>query len=241
MSRQLTFHLPARTALGRGDFFVSPANAAALTLVEGAAVWPEGKLMLTGPAGAGKSHLAAVWAAMTGAQVIAATDLVEPDLPRLAGAPALVVEDADQIAASPAGQQVLFHLHNLTLAQGGRLLLTARSAPGTWGLTLPDLLSRMAATTLARIEAPDDPLLAAVILKLFTDRQVQVTPALVAYLVGRIDRSFAAAHATVAALDARALALGRPVSRALAAELLAAGHPATTGRRPEMLDSPRSW
>ena len=119
--------------------------------------------------------------------------------------------------------------------------LTARRPPGLWGLTLPNLLSRMAATALARIEAPDDALLTAVILKLFTDRQVQVTPALVAYLVGRIDRSFGAAHAVVAALDARALALGRPVSRALAADLLAADRPPADdgdGARAETLDSP---
>lgn len=248
MPQQLTFHLPVRTALGRGDFFVSPANSTALALVEGTRHWPEGKLMLTGPAGAGKSHLAAVWAATTGAATMPATDLADADIAQVAATGALVIEDADHIGADPNGQVALFHLHNLILAQGGRLLLTASTPPGHWGLTLPDLLSRMVATALARIEAPDDALLSAVILKLFTDRQVQVTPALVAYLVGRIDRSFAAANATVAALDARALALGRPVNRVLAAELLApegvapkasaTENPDTAGRGTQMLDSP---
>lgn len=239
MPRQLTFHLPVRAALGRSDFFVSPSNATALAQVDATDGWPEGKLLLTGPAGAGKSHLAAVWARSAGAPILSATALAEADIPGVVVSGSLVIEDADRIGADPQGQNALFHLHNLLLAHGGRLLLTAAHAPGKWGLTLPDLRSRMEATALARIDAPDDALLSAVILKLFADRQLQVTPALVSYLVGRIDRSFAAASATVAALDARALALGRPVSRALAADMLAdtnrpSGNPAT-----DPLDSAR--
>lgn len=239
MPRQLTFHLPVRTALGRGDFFVSPANATALAQVEATKRWPECKLLLTGPAGAGKSHLAAVWAGSAGAKILSATDLAKADIPDLVASGSIVIEDADRIGADPRGQNALFHLHNLMLAQGGQLLLTASRAPGQWGLTLPDLRSRMEATALARIDAPDDLLLSAVIVKLFADRQLQVTPALVSYLVGRIDRSFAAASTIVAALDARALALGRPVSRALATEILAMDRLASAAHATEALDSAR--
>lgn len=215
MPRQLILDLPVRHALGREDFFVAPSNALALAMIDGQTGWPSGKLLLLGPEGAGKSHLAAVWAEATLAVTIPAVGIV--GLPE---ARAVVVEDADRIAGDMAQETALFHLHNHLLAQGGHLLITARCEPRDWGLVLPDLKSRMQATAIARIEAPDDSLLGAVILKLFADRQVQVAPNLVPYLLPRIDRSFAAARAMVAALDARALALGRPVSRMLAAELL---------------------
>lgn len=225
MTGQLTFDLPVRPALGREDFFVSPANAHAVAALDAPAGWPQGKLLLIGPAGAGKSHLAAVWAATSGATIIAARDLSENDAPRLAATGAVVVEDAEKVAGLPELETALFHLHNVIAVAGGYLLLTAASPVKSWGLRLPDLASRMQATAIARLEAPDDSLLGAVLVKLFADRQVVVPPALIPYLVARIHRSFATARSVVAMLDARALALGRPISLALAAELLDSGLP----------------
>jgi chromosomal replication initiation ATPase DnaA len=219
MAEQLTFRLPARPALGRGDFFVSPANAAAVDLVSRDAAWPMGKLALTGAQGAGKTHLAQVWATETGATIIAAADLPTADLPALA-ATRVAVEDMDRAAGDPATEEALFHLHNLPLAGDGRPLLTGRTPPAHWPIALPDLRSRLAATDTADLAPPDDALLAAVLVELFADRQIAVAPPLVAYLVPRIDRSFASAHAIVDRLDRAALSQGRPVTRALAQRLL---------------------
>jgi chromosomal replication initiation ATPase DnaA len=215
MPRQLAFDLPVRPALGRGDFFVSPANALAVAQID-AGGWPAGKLLLIGPEGAGKSHLAQVWATETGAVVLEAAAL--PDLPP--EALAVVVEDAEKVAGDEAAETRLFHLHNHVLARGGRLLITASAPPRSWGLVLPDLASRMEATALAGIAPPDDRLLSAVLVKLFADRQIAVAPSLIPWLVNRMDRSFAAARALVAELDARALAQGGPVTREIAREVL---------------------
>lgn len=218
MALQLTFDLPVRPALGRGDFFVSPANALAVAQID-AGGWPGGKLLLVGPPGAGKSHLAQVWARETAAEVLDAGALG-------AGPPdgtAVVVEDADRIAGDRAAETRLFHLHNHVLAGGGRLLITAATAPGRWGLALPDLASRMEATTVAALQPPDDALLAAVLVKQFADRQITVAPSLIPWLVRRMDRSFEAARALVAALDARALSKGGPVTQAMAREVLDSG------------------
>lgn len=220
MTGQLAFDLPVRPALGRGDFLVAAPNALALAAIEADGEWPQGKLVLVGPAGAGKTHLAHVWAAAAGARVITGAELAEADIPALALAGRVAVEDADRIAGDREAEAALFHLHNLLLAEGGRLLLTARTAPRRWGLSLPDLASRVEAASVAAIEAPDDALLAAVLVKLFGDRQLAVAPALIPYLVARMERSFDAANRLVAALDAAALAAGRPVTRALAAAVL---------------------
>ena len=220
MIRQLAFDLPAAEAMTREDFFVAPSNALALAQVEGWQGWPGRKLLLVGPEGAGKTHLARIWASLTGAAILPAASLSGTDIASLAGR-AVVVEDADRIG--PAEAQ-LFHLHNLATS-GAALLLTARTPPRDWGLTLPDLISRMQATQIARLEAPDDALLSAVLVKLFADRQVAVPANLIPYLVSRMPRSIGAARALVTALDARALAAGRPITRALAGEVLDSGDP----------------
>ncbi|MGX0876161.1 chromosomal replication initiation ATPase DnaA [Roseovarius sp. MBR-154] len=219
MAEQLSFHLPVRPALGREDFFVSPANAEAVAMIEAWQGWPSRKLILAGPAGAGKTHLTHVWAALSGARIIAARDLSDADIPTLAQGP-VAVEDARQIAGDRAAEDALFHLHNLTLAEGHALLITARTAPHLWGLSLPDLTSRMQGTLLTELRAPDDALLSAVLMKLFADRQLSPSPDTIPYLARRIERSFEAARDIVAALDARALAETRPVTRSLAARVL---------------------
>ncbi len=217
MIEQLTFDLPVRPALGREDFLVSPANALAVATLDQPDLWPNGKLLLIGPEGAGKTHLAMVFAARTDAQVIEAGDLAAADLPEAA---ALVIENADTAAGDPDAETALFHLHNHMTGRGGLLLLTAARAPRDWGLTLSDLQSRMEATATATLLPPDDALLGAVLVKLFADRQLQVAPGFIRWLVRRIDRSFATARAVVAALDAAALATKRPINSTLAATLL---------------------
>ncbi len=219
MAQQLSFDLPARQALGRDDFFVSPANAEAVAMIESWQGWPNRKLVLAGPAGAGKTHLTHVWAALTGAHILSATHLIGADIPALAAAP-VAVEDADQIAGDRAMEEALFHLHNLILAEGQSLLLTATTAPNFWALTLPDLASRMQATTLVKLRAPDDALLSAVLMKLLSDRQLSPGPDVIPYLTRRIDRSFETARRVIDALDRTALETGRPITRKLAAKVL---------------------
>ncbi len=222
MAQQLSFDLPSVPALGRDDFFVSPANALAVAMMDTTDSWPSGKLALSGPAGAGKTHLAHVWAAQTGARIISARDLTESAVPELAGG-AVAVEDVPDIAADAGRQSALFHLHNMVLAEGNPLLLTGRGSPGHWRLSLPDLQSRVAATHHVALEAPDDALLAAVLAKLFADRQITPRPDVIPYLVHHMDRSFEAAARIVDRLDRTALSESRTISRALAVRLLGGG------------------
>ena len=215
MIRQLAFDLPSSEAMTRDHFFVAPSNALALQMAEAWRDWPGRKLLLVGPEGAGKSHLAHIWAALADAVILSAETLSTVDIASLTGH-SVVVEDADQIGHAEAQ---LFHLHNLATTTGA-LLLTARTPPRDWGLSLPDLKSRMQATPIAQLDAPDDALLSAVLVKLFSDRQVAVPANLIPFLVSRMPRSVGAARALVTALDARALAAGRPITRALAGEVL---------------------
>lgn len=211
MTPQLAFDLPVAEGLGRADFFASPGNAAALAALDNPATT---RLLLIGPQGSGKTHLTHIWAQTMSADIIAPQALAER-LPTLDPRARIAIDNADAVT----DQTALFHLHNL-LAPAGHLLLTATTPPRDWGLTLPDLFSRLQALPSLRLDPPDDALLAAVLVKLFADRQIAVPPNLISYLISRIERSFAAARIVVMALDAHALAAARPISRALAAEVL---------------------
>jgi DnaA regulatory inactivator Hda len=221
-SRQLVLDLQARPALGRADFFVSPANALALAQVESWPGWPGGRLALAGPEGAGKTHLAHVWAARAAARVMPASGLDALDLGAVDPAAAMAVEDVDHLPEQgrKAAEEALFHLCNLLAAGGGSLLVSGREAPARWKIRLPDLASRLRAAPVARLDPPDDALLAAVLVKLFADRQIAVGPDLIQYLLTRVDRSFAAAVEVVAALDRAGLARHRPITARLAGDVL---------------------
>ncbi|WP_435138376.1 HdaA/DnaA family protein [Pseudopelagicola sp. nBUS_19] len=219
MAKQLNFDLPVRAALGRGDFFVSPANKIALGLIESWSTWPGNKLVLSGPPGAGKTHLAHVWAGIVGAQIISAASLSGADIPALCTGP-IAVEDIPEISQDKRAQTALFHVHNLTLAEGHSMLLTGINDPKHWGLSLPDLHSRMQGTTVATLSQPDDTLLMAVLTKQFNDRQLTPSADTIRYLLTHMDRSFDAATRIVAELDHLSLTEKRPITRTLAKRAL---------------------
>ncbi len=217
--RQLSLDLQTMPAVGRNDFYVSSANATAVALIEGWQNWPARKLVLNGPAGSGKTHLAHVWRDLSGARIVNARDLPGADIPGLA-ATHVAIEAADAVAGDSTAEEALFHLHNLALAEGHPLLITARAAPNHWSLALPDLASRMQATPTCTLKEPDDELLAAVLMKQMGDRQILPTPGTIPFLVRRMPRAFGDVGRVVAALDKLALERRRPVTRALAAEVL---------------------
>lgn len=214
--RQLSFDLPALVALGPDDFFVSTANQLAFAMVENWPEWPAGKLALIGPKGSGKSHLARVWQSLAGGQIIQAATLAPGPMP--AAGVHLVIEDMATLPVT--AEEHLFHLHNHLAQTGGRLLLTDVQPPSRWPITLPDLASRMQATAVIRLDDPDDRLLAALLMKLFADRQLAPPPDVITYLAARIERSHAAASQVVAVLDTAALAGKRDLTRAFVRAVL---------------------
>lgn len=216
-ARQIPLDLGFRPALGREDFFVAPGNAQAVTWIDRWPAWPGPVLALFGPPGCGKSHLAQVFAAKAAATVLAAAHLDTAGVADLVRADAaLVIEDGDR----GVDETALFHLYNAVVEARGWLLLTGREAPARWTVSLPDLRSRLAAVTAVRIEAPDDDTMQAVLVKLFGDRQIGVSPDVVSYLARNMDRTFAHARAIVDLADRESLAGGRSVTVPLVKDLL---------------------
>ena len=218
--RQLAFPLDHGVSFAREDFLPGPSNAAGLALVETWPDWPGRAVVLVGPEGSGKSHLAAIWAAESGARFLSGRALSDFSPPAALATGALVVED---LAEGSFEERALFHLINLAREEAAYLLLTARSAPAGWPVAILDLESRLKALPIVTLSAPDDALLRAVLLKLFADRQLEVDEQLLGYVATRIERSFAAARAVVAQLDQEAMRRQRPLTRSLAADVLRHG------------------
>jgi chromosomal replication initiation ATPase DnaA len=215
--RQLAFALPHGESLSRDNFLEGPANAAALALVDSWPDWPNGVMLLVGPEGSGKSHLAAIWAEQTGARSTSAHLLTAAEVPSQLATGALVVED---LKPAEFDERALFHLLNLAREEAASVLITARVPVVSLNIELRDLKSRLRAIPAVELSPPDDRLFRALIVKFCADRQMSIDETVVSYLATRIERSYAAARRAVDLLDTEALRLGRPVTRALAAELL---------------------
>ncbi|BAE51647.1 HdaA/DnaA family protein [Paramagnetospirillum magneticum] len=208
-------HVPS---LAADDFLVAPCNAEAHAWVGAPGRWPGPASVLCGPAQSGKTHLAHLFARDGGGRLVSAAEVTEgSSRPLLESVPVLVVEDCDR---GPLDEVGLFHLINQGRELGRLLLLTARLPPATWAVRLPDLRSRLLAMPVAAIGAPDDALLAALLVKLFDDRQLRIGEDVVHFLIGRMERSFAACARMVERLDNAALASRRAVTVPLARRIL---------------------
>ena len=205
---QLSLDLPVRPALQREDFLVADANAAAVGWIDRWPAWPGPFLAIHGPAGCGKTHLIHVWAARSSAPIVDGSTMRQGDVAALARSRDIALDNADRLT----DERALFHLYNLVAEQRGTLLLSARRPPTQWSVTLPDLRSRLGAVQSVDVSAPDDALFAAVLVKLFSERQLPVGAEVIDYLVARLERSFAAARDGVAAIDRQSLAERRAVT-----------------------------
>lgn len=215
--RQLAFSLPHAESLTRDNFLEGPANAAGLALVDAWPEWPGRTMLLAGPEGSGKSHLAAIWAEAAGARSTSAHALTAANVPGALATGALVLED---LRPADFDERALFHLLNLAREEQAYVLMTARVPPAAFEIELRDLRSRLRALPVVALQEPDDQLFRALIVKFCADRQLAVDESVVSYLATRIERSYAAVRRAVDLLDREGLRLGRPVTRALAAELL---------------------
>ncbi len=215
-AEQIPFDIPLREAFEAEDYLVTASNAAAVGWIDRWPDWGDSHcVILYGTAGCGKTHLSHVWQHKSGA--------VRARLDQISFSEShdnLIVEDIDKDIQSPPFQEKLFHLYNWQKEKGGMLMLTARSHPNDWPLSLPDLSSRMLASMILEIGPPDDELLTAVIVKQFMDRQINVPIEVVQYLIPRIERSFEAARDIVSKIDILALVRKRKITVPLIRELL---------------------
>lgn len=188
----LPFDWPPREAVDR--FVVTPSNADAVRHLETPEAWTVPASLLVGPRQSGRSLLARVFAGNSGGRII---------------------DDADR-----ADERRLFGAWNEAQATRVPLLLVAQVPPPVWGVALPDLASRLAATPVATIAPPDDALVGQLMAHLLERRGIVVAPGTIAYLVARGPRTHHGVVALADALDHASLAMRRPVTVPLVRRVL---------------------
>lgn len=219
---QLPLDLGSRPALGRDDFLIGPANRDAVGWIDSWPHWPAPALILSGSAASGKTHLAAVWREKAGAALIHPERLMEGNAEDMSQeAQHIVLDGLDLWLGDRAAETTLFHLYNIFKEQGRSLLLTMRMSPARADFALSDLASRLRAAPVAAIQPPDEDLLAAVLVKLFHDRQLAVGQDVLSYILPRMERSFAAVRDIAEKADQMALAEKRAISVPLLRRVLA--------------------
>jgi chromosomal replication initiation ATPase DnaA len=214
--RQLALDLPFRVVRDREDFLVTPANAAAVALLDQWPNWPSYAALIVGPPGTGKSHLCHVFAGVAGAQILQGEELTLEAAAGRDEKPLVAIE----ISGAAFDENAMFHLLNRARQTGGTVLLTARKPATQWGVKLPDLASRLASLPVITLSPPDDELLQGVLLKHFADRQLVVQPVAMTYILQRIPRELDAVAKLAAELDRRALEERKALSRPFVAKVI---------------------
>ncbi len=220
-AEQLPFDLSHRPAYQREDFWVSASNREAVAWMDKWPDWPAPALILFGPPASGKTHLLQVWKKEAKAREIALAELTAANMSAIVAATKhVMIDDIPSAIGQQPREEALFHLYNLLKEQGGSLLLTAKKPPREWPFVLPDLKSRLLAAPAVAVGSPDNELMAVVLTKLFSDRQIFVSQEVVQFILTRIERSFLALRDIVEKIDRRALAEKRPVTIPLVREVL---------------------
>ncbi len=224
---QLALDFDHRPSLDGEDFLIAPPNAEAVRWLDAWPDWPGPALVIFGPAGSGKTHLAQVFQAKSNAHRVTPADINESQPPAYLGdAPAAILEDADGVCGPGGGgpEEAVLHLYNHLAESGRHLMLTAKQPPARWGIGLKDLASRLNTASQAGIGAPDDALIAAVLVKQFADRQLKIDADVISFMLTRMERSFEAARAMVTAIDALALSQRRNITMPLVRQVLDQTH-----------------
>ncbi|MGH6950539.1 MAG: hypothetical protein ACREH4_06685 [Vitreimonas sp.] len=190
---------------------VAEANRDAARLLTEWKTWPRGALALVGPSGSGKTHIALAWALETGARQLAADAVSQEGADAFRESAGRLVIDNAHLARDEA---MLWRVLDLAASRAGAVLLVGETSPGAWETMLPDLRSRLAALPVARLKEPDEGLMAVVLRRICREQFIQLSDDAAEYLVRRLPRTFAAARAWAAALDAELVRGARPVSLA---------------------------
>ena len=225
-TQQLALEFPHRPSLCREDFMVAGCNQEAVGTIDLWPAWPYFAVCIYGPSGCGKTHLANVFA-----QKVALATNHPYRIPFIKASqitkemPHTLFETSRQIVIEElqtlSDQEALFHLYNTYRDLGGNILFTSEIAPARLDFGLKDLKSRLNIVPALEIKAPDDELLMALLLKLFTDRQITPSPELLDYLLKNMQRSFSYARKLVEEIDNISLAKKRAISIAIAKEAIA--------------------
>ena len=227
--QQMPFDLGHASGYAPEDFRRSPCNREAADWIDKWPDWPAPALIIYGPPASGKTHLAHIWRAKAKAVILSAAkdlgSIGEGEDPSATPQDdtSFIIDGVEKFIGNVAQEEKLFHLYNTLKETGGHMLITAETPPREWPFVLADLKSRLLAAPSVALQSPDDELMAIVLSKMFSDRQIFVPQEVIAFILPRMQRSFAAARDLADKIDRKALAEKRPVTVPLVRDVMQEG------------------
>ena len=213
---QLLFNFNYSQNFNYDDFFVSKSNYFAFQLIEKWPKWEKNILNISGEKFSGKSHLANIFCNKNKCIKIAEEQLNDEILKKLKLHENIVLDNFDNLTE----ERLLYSLFNLVDHDNKYLLINSIKPINEMNFDLNDLKSRSKNCLFAKIDKPDDELMFALILKNFSDRQIEIDKKFIDFIIKRIDRSYGKISDFIYKIDELSLKNKKPIDFKTIKEIL---------------------
>ena len=213
---QLLFNFNYSQNFNYDDFFVSKSNYFAFQLIEKWPKWEKNILNISGEKFSGKSHLANIFCNKNKCIKIDEEQLNDEILKKLKLHENIVLDNFDNLTE----ERLLYSLFNLVDHDNKYLLINSIKPINEMNFDLNDLKSRSKNCLFAKIDKPDDELMFALILKNFSDRQIDIDKKFIDFIIKRIDRSYGKISEFIYKIDELSLKNKKPIDFKTIKEIL---------------------
>ena len=198
------------------DYYVSKSNYFAKNIIEAWPKWEKKIVNLAGEKYSGKTHLSHIFKKKSNALYLYSNNIEDKILKKIKLSNSIIIEDLDE----SFDEKLLYSIFNLVEQDNKYLLISSKKPIDTMKFTLPDLLSRLKNCIIAKIEQPDDELIYAIILKSFSDRQINLDNKIIDYIVKRIARSYSKMHEFIYKIDELSLKKKKSINFKIIKEII---------------------
>ncbi len=213
---QLLLKFDYKTNFNEHDFYLSKSNINAFNLINKWPKWQKKILNVSGEKFSGKSHLANIFKSKSKAYLINGKNINNSIFQKLKLYESIIIDDFDECK----DEKILYSIFNM-IDQDSKYLLINSSLPiNEIKFNLPDLTSRSKNCLYVQIENPDDELIFAIILKNFSDRQINIEKKIIDFIIKRIDRSYRKIDEFIYKIDELSLKKKKPINFKTIKEIL---------------------
>ena len=213
--QQLAIPLPDQVTTDASTLLVEAATREVWTWLSAWPEWPLPQVVVVGPVGAGKSHMARALSLLRGGILLTAEESLDP-LYLVHSFPIIIVDGYDCYK----DESWLFHLYNLAQEHHRQVVYFGRTAPASHSFMVKDLASRLRSLPCLEIHEPDDDLFRKLFRKELLKRGMLCGDDILEYIYRRFDRSYTTIHYLVKVIDELTLSQQRPLTLPLLKEII---------------------
>ena len=213
---QLLLDFDVKKNFNDHDYYVSDSNYFAFNLIDKWPKWEKRILNISGERFSGKTHLANIFKSKTSALFLNENQLNDDAFKKIKLHESIIVDGF----SNTIDEKLIYSILNLVDQDSKYLLINSETPLGEINFQLPDLASRSKNLLHAKIEPPNDDLIFAIILKNFSDRQINLEKKIIEFIINRIDRSYSKISEFIYKIDELSLKKKKPINLKTIKEIL---------------------